>query len=61
MGALEMKNRTEKLKDYCDAIIADEFNDASDEEQNRIADVFYRITLGDGKWIEKINEDLRKL
>lgn len=56
-----MKTRTEKLKDYCDAIIADEFNETSDEEQNRIADVFYRIILGDGKWIEKINEDLRKL
>lgn len=56
-----MKNRTEKLKDYCDAIIADEFNETSDEEQNRIADVFYRIILGDGNWLEKINEDLRKL
>jgi hypothetical protein len=57
----EMKTKTEKLKDYCDAIIADEFKQTSDEEQSRLADVFYRIILGDGKWIEKINEDLRKM
>lgn len=56
-----MKTKTEKLKDYCDAIIADEFKQTSDEEQSRLADVFYRIILGDGKWIEKINEDLRKM
>jgi hypothetical protein len=54
-----MKTENEKLKDYCDAMIADEFHETSDEEQNRIADVFFKIVLGDGKWIKKLNEHMR--
>jgi hypothetical protein len=56
-----MKTRTEKLKDYCDAIIADEFPCVSEEEQSRIADVFFQITFGDGKWLNNLNEYLRNL
>jgi len=56
-----MKTENEKLKDYCDAMIADEFHETSDEEQNRIADVFFKIVLGNGKWIKKLNEHMRKL
>ncbi|MFZ9959981.1 MAG: hypothetical protein ACO3GP_06285, partial [Candidatus Limnocylindrus sp.] len=57
----EMKTPNQKLKDYCDSIIADEFCKTSDEEQNDISNAFFSIVLGDGKWLSEINENLLEL
>jgi hypothetical protein len=56
-----MKTQNERLKDYCDSIIADEFCKTSDEEQKDIANVFFRIVLGDGNWLSELDENLRDL